>query len=412
MRKVLLYIALSLPLLCSAQFHTGDSTKLAIRSGAVFFMGGNTTLNGPLTNFGTIVGYRDMDFVRNTDVGNLKFTGDIDQSLSGDTIDVGSFELDKTGRLILLTGQVRVTGGLAVTRGVVQSDDELDLIQAGSVDEDGDGYVEGKMIGRLNNSATLTFPMGLTDTNGNGFKNYLTLRANKPGTFVRVECRRPNPNLLFPDSLMDGLADEVEWAVQVLGQDSVEATIAIDYSGVNLDDREFPNLINADVHQPAIAMFYREDTLHHLLNTATVFDGEVRDSDGYIESDERIWITNAGRRFSIALVPKAVGDVLYIPNVFAPNATLQDNRTFRPFFEGAPITRIVIEIVDSFNQVVYDLERPTNTEPVSQDLSDYGWDGFLKNGSEAPGGVYYYTIIIETNQDKYSPRKGPVLLMR
>jgi len=370
-------------------------------------MGGNATLNGPLTNFGTIISYRDLDFVRNTDVGNLKFTGDIDQSLSGDTIDVGSFELDKTGRLILLTAQVRVSGGLAVTRGVIQSDDELDFIQSGSVDETGSGYVEGKMIGRLSNSATLTFPMGLTDANGNGYKNYLTLTANKPGTFVRVECRSPNPNLLFPDSLMDGVADEVEWQVQVLGPDSVEATIAIDYSGVNLDNDQFPNLINADIHQPAIAMFYREDTLHHALNTVTAFDGDVRDREMYIESNERVWITNAGRRFAIALVPKADGDVFYVPNVFAPNASMQDNQIFRPFFVGASINSISIDVIDSFNQIVFQV----NDTGSGLDVTQYGWDGFLLSGQEAPGGVYYYTITMETNSNTYT-KSGPVLLMR
>ncbi|MEQ8681656.1 MAG: gliding motility-associated C-terminal domain-containing protein [Cyclobacteriaceae bacterium] len=409
MRTLFIHITLLLPLLSYAQFHTGDSTKLAISSGATFFMGGNTTLNGPLTNFGKIVSYRDLDFVGNTDVGNLKFTGDIDQSLSGDTIDVGSFELDKAGRLILLTGQVRATGGLTVTRGVIQSDDELDFIQAGSVDATGTGYVEGKMIGRLNNAATFTFPMGLTDANGNGYKNYLTLTANKPGTFVRVECKRGNPNLLFPDSLMDGLADEVEWVVHVLGQDSVEATIALDYSGVDLSENQFPNLINADIHEPAIAMFYREDTLHHALRTATstTATDNTTGRDGYIESNQSVWITNAGRRFSIALVPLADGDVFYVPNVFAPNALMQDNRIFRPFFVGSSINRISIEIFDSFNQIVYSV----NETGSGLDVTQYGWDGFLLSSQEAPGGVYYYKITLETNSNEYT-KSGPVLLMR
>ena len=409
MRKYLLHITLLLPLMAFSQFHTGDSTKLSIRSGATFFMGGNATLNGPLTNFGTIVSYRDLDFVRNTDVGNLKFVGDIDQSLSGDTIDVGSFELNKAGRLILLTGQVRATGGLTVTRGVIQSDDELDFIQAGSVDATGTGYVEGKMIGRLNNAATFTFPMGLTDANGNGFKNYLTLTANKPGTFVRVECRRANPTFLFPDSLMDGIAEEVEWVVHVLGQDSVEASIALDYSGINLDPGTFPNLIRADIHEPAIAMFYREDTLHHALSTATATDNTVA-RDGYIESDQKVWITNAGRRFSIALVPLADGDVLYMPNAFAPNAAFEDNRIFRPFFVGDPITEISITITDSFNQPVYQV----SDSGTSLDITQYGWDGFLPGGLEAPGGVYYYQVTLTTVNSGNNPhiRSGPVLLMR
>ncbi len=406
MRKLLFHIILLLPFVGFTQFHTGDSAKLAISSGTVFFMGGNTTLNGPLTNFGTIVSFRDLDFVGNTDVGNLKFTGDIDQSLSGDTIDVGSFEMDKDGNLILLTGQVRATGGLSVTRGVIQSDDELDFIQAGNVDATGTGYVEGKMIGRLNNSATFTFPMGLTGPNGNGFKNYLTLTANKPGTFVRIECRRPNPNLLFPDSLMDGLADEVEWAIQVLGQDSVEASIAIDYSGVDLSESQFPNLIRADIHEPAIAMFYREDTLHHALSTATATDNSVG-RDGYIESDQRVWITNAGRRFSIALVPKAEGDVFYVPNVFAPNALMEDNKIFRPFFVGSSINNLSIEVFDSFNQIVYSV----NETGSGLDITQYGWDGVLLSNQEAPGGVYYYKIILKTNSNTYT-KEGPVLLMR
>ncbi len=386
-----LYILLFLPLISMGQFHIGDSTKLHLGLNTLLFAGGNTTFNGPLTNNGKIVSYRDLDFVDNSEAGNLKFTGDIDQNLRGDTINVGSFEMDKTGNLVLLTGQVRAIGSMTVTRGVVKSDDELDLIQAGNVDENGTGFVEGKMIGRLGNSPTFTFPMGITDGSGNGFKNYLTLTANKSGTFIRVECRPANPNLLFPDSLINGIADEVEWWVSVVGADSVEATVKIDYEGVDLAG--LPELINADIYQPTIAMFFREDTLHHALNTVTNFSGDVRDADGLIESNQRVWISSRPRRFSIALMPFADGDVFYIPNVFAPGASFQENRIFRPFYAGSNLTGVSIVIRDSFSQIVYEV----NDSGPALDITEYGWDGILPSGLDAPGGVYYYEITMVSN---------------
>lgn len=406
MRLLLAHIVFLIPLLGYSQFHIGDSTRLFLGQNTTLFAGGNATMSGKLTNGGTIVSNRDLNFVRNTSVGNLKFVGDIDQNLRGDTINTGSLELDKTGNLVLLTGQVRSIGQMSVTRGVIKSDNELDLIQIGTVDENGAGFVEGKMIGRLGNAPTFTFPMGLTSGN-TGFKNYLTLTANKPGTFIRVECRPADPTQLFPDSLINGIADEVEWLISVVGTDSVEATLMVDYSGLN-SLADFKNFINADIHIPSIALFSRPDTLHHPLNSLTQFDVTTTDPNGLIESNQRIWITNIPKRVSIALVPSAINPVFYIPNVFAPGATLQDNRTFRPFFAGVTIVSLEIVIRDSFNQIVFEDVFDPNTEI----LEDFGWDGLI-DGLEAPGGVYYYEITLESSNAPDKPfTKGSLLLIR
>ncbi len=415
MRYLLLNIVLFVPLLGFSQLHTGDSTSLSMGARTILFTGGDAKFRGPLKNSGTITANRNIEFNKNTIVGSLKFVGATDQSILGDTITVTNFTLDKTGKLILSTGQVRVGGTTDLTSGVVESADELDLIQIGPVNPDGLGYVEGRMIGRLGNTNTFTFPMGLTDLNGNGYKNYITLTANSPGTFVRVQCRRGIPALLFPDDEMDGIAEEVEWVVHVGGSDSIQATVAIDYSGINLDDSQFPNLIDADIHQPAIAMFFREDTLHHALNTVTDFLGDVRDSDGFIESNERIWISNLGRRFSIALIPSAEGPVYYVPNAFAPNAVFEENRIFRPFFAGygsETIQSLSITVYDSFNQEVFSVESEPG--PVF-DIAQYGWNGVIKNsGLDAPDGVYYYNISLITNVDEYGNpvKRQAVLLVR
>ncbi|XOV91696.1 MAG: hypothetical protein ACFHWX_15970 [Bacteroidota bacterium] len=405
MRNWLVHIALLLPFLGFSQFYIGDSTKLSLGPNGTLYTGGNATFNGPLTNAGTITANRDVNFVKNTSVGNLKFVGALDQNLSGDTIDVGDFTLNKTGNLVLLTGQVRTTGNLTVTNGVVQSDDELDMIQAGVVDETGLGYVEGKMIGRLGATPTFTFPMGITGTG----KNYLTLTANKPGTFIRVECRVANPSLLFPDSLIEGIAQEVEWLVSVVGTDSVEATLKIDYSGLN-SLASFGGNILADIHIPAIAAFSRLDTLHHPLNNLSQFDITTDGPTGLIESNQRVWITNVPKRFSIALIPSASEPVFYVPTAFAPNGFYEDNRVFRPFFVGSTITRIEILIRDTFNQVVYSVDESGS----NLDITQYGWNGLLPSGLEAPDGVYFHTIKLTTASGEYFPvdKNNTVLLVR
>ncbi|WP_436517178.1 hypothetical protein [Ekhidna sp. To15] len=399
MKNLLSFIALFCAQVAFTQITFGDQTSLYVGDGTIFFFGGSTSINGSLTNTGTIVSYGDFDFVLNTDVGNLKFTGANDQSLSGDTLEVGDFVVDKQGKLTLLTDRIIVSGALQTTNGVIDAEDDDDLLVSGSSQALGSGYVEGKLVG-ISRGGPVTFPMGV-----NGSPNYMTISNLAAGSIVSVECRVPDQNQLLPDEDMVGLSDEVEWILKVKG-DSTTAQISVNFSGVDLNSFSNGEAIRANVYTPAIALFSKQDTLYHPLdgtqNTADPFN-----ASGVITSDESIWITDDGRRLAIALIPLVDEPRLYIPKAFAPNATLEENREFRAYFTGTLVTSISIALYDSFNKQVFTVSQ--NGDDL--DVSQFSWNGVLNSGLDAPEGVYYYNVRIVADSEEYT-QVGSILLVK
>ncbi|MEO9485404.1 MAG: hypothetical protein ABJG47_18235 [Ekhidna sp.] len=383
----------------SAQTITfGDQTDLYLGDGTIFFFGGNTSLKGPVNNSGTIVSYSDLDFTTNRNVGNIKFNGVLDQELSGDTLDVGNFIVDKQGRLNLLTDQVIVSGGLETINGVVDAAEE-ELLVSGSFPSGGDGYVDGKLLG-ISRGNPVTFPMGV-----NGAPNYMTISNLPSGSIVSVECKVPIQNELLPDEDMVGISDEVEWILKVSG-DSVEAQVSVNFSGVDLQNLSNGEPIRSLAYEPAIVIFSKEDTLYHALSGA-VTNADANFSSGTINSTDNIWINDSGRRLGIALIPIIVEPTFFIPKAFAPKALQEDNRIFRAYFAGALVSSISIKVYDSFNKEVYSL----NDSGSELDISQYGWNGVLSSGLDAPEGVYYYQVRIVAESQEYS-KTGSVLLVK
>ncbi|MEO9870992.1 flagellar hook assembly protein FlgD [Ekhidna sp.] len=377
----------------------GEQTSLYLGDETVFFFGGNTSLDGTVSNNGTIVSYTDIDFVLNTDVGNIKFTGRADQNVSGDTLRVGNFVVDKQGKLSLLTDRIIVSGALETTNGVIDAQDEDDLLVSGSTMEAGAGYVEGKLVG-ISQGGPITFPMGV-----NGSPNYMTVSSLASGSLVSVECRIPNQESLLPDEDIVGISDEVEWILRVTG-DSTTAQVSVNFSGVDLQNFSNGDPIQAREYEPAIVLFSKEDTLYHSLN-GTVRDANADFSSAVITSSDNILITNEGRRLGIAWIPIIVEPELWAPKAFAPNAILEENRVFKAYFSLPVVSSISVRIFDSFNQEVYSL-----TESGDElDISQFGWNGTLASGQEAPEGVYLYAMSVVAESVEYT-RTGSVLLVK
>ncbi|WP_424961668.1 hypothetical protein [Ekhidna sp.] len=400
MRSLLTLTLVTLAIWSNAQSITlGESTSVYIGDGTVFFFGGNTAFNGTVSNQGTIVSYSDMDFVLNTDIGNIKFTGRNDQNLNGDTLDVGDFIVDKQGKLTLLTDRVLVSGALETVNGVIDAEDEDDILVTGSSQGSGQGYVEGKLVG-LSQGGPVTFPMGV-----NNAPNYVTISDLPVNTVLSVECKIPDQSTLYPNEDMVGISDEVEWILKVNG-DSVNAQVSVNFSGVDLENFSNGQNIRSRAYEPAIVVFSKTDTLFHPLS-GTVSNTDATFSSGVITSDESIWITNEGRRMAIALIPIIVEPTFYIPNAFAPNGTITDNRSFRPYFAGAEISSFSFAVYDSFNQEVYSVSQSAG----AVDITQFGWNGILPSGQEAPEGVYYYNVRILAESEEYT-QTGSVLLLK
>ncbi|WP_420318319.1 hypothetical protein [Ekhidna sp.] len=377
----------------------GDSTTLFLEDGTVFFFGGNTVLGGSLSNSGTLVSYSDMDLGANQDIGNIKFIGDNDQILDGGTIETGDFVVDKQGSLILMTAQITVTGELQTTNGVIETQKEDDILVTGTTMGSGLGYVEGKLFG-ISKGTPITFPMGV-----NGSPNYMTISNLPENTRVNVECIIPDQNTLYPDDEMIGISDEVEWIVKVSGA-SVEAQIQVNFSGVDLNNFTNGTNIRSRVENPGLVLFSKADTLFHIVD-GTLVNNSTDRSQGEITSNDNILITGEGSRLAIALIPSIDRPRIFVPNAFSPGSMMEENQLFRVFYAGAIVTSIDIQLYDSFNKLVFS----TSESGDNLDLSNYGWNGVLNSGLDAPEGVYYYKVQLISDEEVIN-QTGSVLLVK
>ena len=359
----------------------------------------DVTLNGKLNSNGTLSSNADIDFVDNSRVGKLKFVGASNQSIFGDTLYTESLEVNKANnsKLILESEQVIVEGSFQIVMGVIESEDDLDLIVTGTGGGADDGYVEGNLVGQIQNGP-VTFPMGV-----NNFSNYITLSGNAQGAVVKVSCKVPDPEKLIPTENMVGIADEVEWIITTTGE-PFEATATIEFNGIDLANFSNGEFIRAQAYAPSVVKFGNEDTTYVDLGFASITESD-NETFGTITASQTFIVSQEPTNLAIALIPILLNPEFYVPNAFAPNAFLEENRTFRPYFAGAPVSRLNMRIWDSLQNTVYKADETAD----SIDLSEFGWDGILPDGQFADGGVYYYSVIIEAAGVEYK-KAGSFLL--
>lgn len=388
----------------------GNAT-FKIGSSASFYAGPNTTFNGVVTNEGIIRSFSDLDFVANRDVGSLTFVGAGDQNLAGDTLDVVDIVVNKTGNsnVVLLTDQVVVSGALDVENGVIQAEDELDLLVSGSsnFDDTDQGYVEGKLVG-LTSGQDVSFPMGL-----NGNPNYVTLSNvsvddASAGAIIKVECQEPLTTI-FTEEDVEDVSEDVEWILTSINGVSAVANLTINFSGVSLAATEN---IRATTREPAILVLIPGDSLFRRLATNTVSNLDIESvttppTSGRVVSSGTVSVGDQPIRLAVAWVPVIDGIEFFVPNSFSPNAMFEENRVFRPFFSGELVTRVSMTVYNNLNSEVYSI----SLSDADIDLSLIGWDGRLpSSGQTAPGGVYYYTVNL-TSASGVQQKAGSVLLV-
>ncbi|WP_420581575.1 hypothetical protein [Reichenbachiella sp.] len=361
----------------------------------------NVTFNGVLVNNGTITSVEDgeLSFVDNKYLGNLSFIDVEDRATinevilksNADTIFINEINLNTLGKVTLPPNYVLVQTELNIEKGVLNATNQETFLVQGQINVNSDNessspsYVEGQMLAITNDTEPTIFPMGI-----NGSPNYVAINSTTAGVTVKVECKQPNPDSLLTDEYTMGLAPEVEWTIQSLA-DSAEITVSVRYSGVDFTNS--PNFINAREYDATLQKFAKGDSVFSALRTvASTNDniGTAVPEEGTIQTADKIWITSVPTRLALGLSPVLTEPEVYLPNVFSPGAMLSDNTIFRPFIGGAVISSVSFLIFDSFNQEVY----TASITGEDLNLDDLGWDGNLRNGQEAPEGVYYYNVSI------------------
>ena len=383
----------------------GASTKLYIGERTKFFFGGNTGFNGELENQGTILSYGNLDFKANESVGKLGFVGENDQAIYGGDVTIDSLGVDKSGKVLVKTEQIIVSGNMDILNGAIETEELDDLLVTGSSSSDGEGYVLGKLVG-LSTGNDLTFPMGI-ELEGTGFKNYITFSETAPGVRLIVDCI-VNPDSLFLSEEMIGIAEQVEWMVMT-AEDSTDARVTVDFSGLDLVNFNESNQINATTYEPAIVILQEGDTLFQILESdqATTENGNTTLSIGTVSAFTTIRIDTTRTRLAIAWIPVIDGPEFFVPNAFSPAGFYEENKVFRPFFAGGTVSSVSMNVFNAYNDAVYQYSKSGS----DLDLSLIGWDGDLRNGQPAEEGVYYYTIRLIADGQAYE-RTSTVLLVK
>lgn len=400
MKLIFLSIALLCGLLVTAQpFTVQPGASFFVERGAKIYVSNEANFQGMLTNNGSLILNKDIDFGANSALGSLRFSGNQDQTITADRMVVEDLIFEKQGIVHLKADELIVRGVLEMNGGYLLTNQTPLLVSSGQVyGGSSASYVEGKMS-QVSNGSPLYYPVGL-----NGYFNSLTLLEAEEGDRVLVSLEIPDASKLMPGDSLEGVADEVTWNLIPESDRPLSTTIEVNFDGLDLYNMPNTRKFKARRYTPVIAHLKPGLQAYVPLGVGSLHDTDSM-SYGILSSLKQMKFSGDPHFVTIGRMPLSDGPQFYVPNVFSPAARLSENKTFRPFLEGATIEAIQMTIWDGFNKQMY------HTQQSNPGLEQVGWDGLLTNGATASEGVYYFSILLETNQGSFQ-KKGSFILLR
>ncbi len=400
MIRVLLIISLfSTAQECLAQaLFTQSSSQLYMGSASSVHITGDAVLAGGLSNEGLLEFNRNVNFMTNEDIGQVKLAGLLDQFVVGENLRSSTFELSKENLAILLADTLSITNDLILNTGILAVPSSKLVVVSGLISGGSElSYVTGALSVVSSESDDLMFPVGI----GREYQP-LTIQTAPFGE-ITVEAQIADPSTLVPGDSLIGLASGASWKVTAGENTNINSNVSINYNNLDLQNFPIDNPIRANKYGPVIAYLNRNGKYSSL----EIGEGSDKDvaSFGYLISNRPIHLNDSSVYLSIGVTPLSDGLKFYVPNIFTPTGSMSENRTFRSFLLGTEIREVNMTIWDKFNNEVYsEFVRDT---PLDQT----GWDGVYANGMAAPQGVYYYSVTVNSSGGIFE-KTGTVLLIR
>lgn len=174
---------------------------------------------------------------------------------------------------------------------------------------------------------------------------------------------------------------------------SVGADTAI-FSGDTVWYKLQANRTLTDVQWTPAEYTYVPDFQHSALFPffSTTYQVEAVDDIGCLARDE-VTITVHRNR------------MVFIPNVFAPQAEAAENRTLTVFTGGGVSEITTFRVFDRFGRLWFEKNKFAANDP------DQGWDGRSENVEAAPG-VYLYQVVVALTDGRKETYFGDVTLIR
>ncbi len=409
--KRLLSISSLLPFIVSAQLYVGGNAELFVGNGANLEVGGDLEQDGVIYNLGTISLFGDWTSSPtsnfNGSEGELRFLGSEDQMVLPDELVIKELVVNSLGTITFPGSDYLITDRIEFLFGTIEIGDDTRFVLGENITipagtGSNDSYFAGSLISR--GSGELFFPVGsdgvyapLTLLDVSGFANE---------TEISVNYSRNNPVDPEPGDSLLGVSHRAFWELELVNGVSDETQIQLEFNQEDLSDFILVNNIRFRSSSPAVAFTNNLTNRWQSLGVASITDSDSL-TFGTIVSD--IPYTPAiGQKtyLAMALAPIApTNGLLYIPEVFSPNADDEENRTFKVFGQRITNENFSLEIYNRLGVRVYS----TNS---FAEANENGWDGTNNSGRDEPTGIYYYSLRLTFERGETVERSGAFYLVR
>ena len=392
--------------LSAQEFFVSGNARVDITEGANLEVGGNLENNGLISNNGTLT--LNGDWAINNMflgmAGDLTFNGR-NQTIGTNDLQTSGLTINSSGVVSYLGDQFNVMSSIDFQNGILVTADPTIFTLMPNAQVSG-GSEDSHFQGRFSyqGGGDLTFPVGYQGQ----YAPLTILNVSGVDSEYTVFYQNPNPQMPIPGEDLLGVSHLGLWEVELTnGSVSTETPFFINFSNENLLDFLSPNEIRHTFKSPVIAYAPAVDSsfsslgVETLLNTDSVTFGQITSEIGVSPTLMQPFYLAMG------LAPRINPEgLVYIPEVFSPNAIDVDNQSFRIFGEKIKDENFLLEIYNNFGVIVYSTESF-----IEANMN--GWDGTdQKTKLEQPPNTYYYYVRLEKENGETFNEKGVVLLIR
>ncbi|MEM6642387.1 MAG: gliding motility-associated C-terminal domain-containing protein [Bacteroidota bacterium] len=407
MIKSFIYISLTLSYVNAfSQLFISESALLHVAEGAELQVEVDLQSEGAIQNLGTITLFGDWLANNNFNgsEGELKFAGGEDQMILAPELVLKELTIESSGSVTFPGDQYTILEKIDFQLGIIEAGEDTrfvlgeDIAVLGGSNE---SYFSGSIIAK--GSGNKIFPVG-----DQGVYAPLTLE-NVFGSDIEIQTSYVRDNPVDPqpgDSLL-GVSQFAYWNVELIGgATSRPAEVRLEFNEEDLSDFVIRNNIRFRESAPAVA--FTEQLVNRWQSLGV---SEIIDSDsltfGNIKAAIPISLaSNQQLYFAVALAPIAPSNgLVYIPEVFSPNASDPDNKSFKIFGQKIVDENFDLQIFNKLGVRVY------QTSSFSE-ANQSGWNGTNPSGGDEPTGVYYYTLRLTFERGQEESRQGAFYLVR
>ncbi|MCP4459454.1 MAG: hypothetical protein GY816_15750 [Cytophagales bacterium] len=422
MRSIIISISLLLIIqVTGQQFYVSDGATVNVSDGASLELGGDLENDGSIINNGNLSLYGDwvIDNMFNSINGTLTFSGLGNQTISPD-IQTSGLTMESSGTVTFSGNDFLVIDEIRFTNGILTTDPDrptkFSLAPTATTQEgSSSSYFQGKLS--YQGPGDKFFPMGyqgqyapITILNVTGTDQELTVYYENPNTFSPVPANLGD--VTDRNQALLGVSEKGLWTIQKTnGTINSNPMYMIDFTN---EEIPLTNDINHTFNSPVIAYSDAPGGIYSSLGV--VDDINYFNGSGIVTSERGVPTTFLDNQSSspyylaIALAPRIDPDgTLYVPEVFSPNASHDDNQRFRIFSDNISNDNVIdfkLEIYNSFGAIVY-------TTDSFEEAKDIGWNGRnQKTNAKEVSGTYYYYLRLKKENGEAINNKGALLLAR